>query len=258
MRSILVSSLVGVVGVSLFLGGCAVSTTEDASQSNEAVSATATRIVGAYQFGIAKGNYEEYDHLTLDISGSYTADKPSPTHGAPIPESGVWTTTHGGNTLVLSPSHASNKRYDVTYTTDNSGISLTRSSKTEIFTRVATSPVSCTTNADCASNEECRFVSVCPNAPNGITCHAGRLECVTVAHYNESCGGFTAHPIQCATGLTCTHVAANGSLINPDLPGVCLADVGSTCGGNMLGAHACASPYRCVTSNPDVAGVCAE
>lgn len=257
MRSTLVSAI---LGVALALGGCAVSTSEDATSATSEALATrpSSQIAGAYQFGVLKGNYEEYDHLTLDASGSYTADKPSPTHGAPIPESGAWTTTHGGNTLVLSPSHASNKRYDVTYTADNSGISLTRAGKTEKFDRAVVSPVACSTNADCASNEECRFVSVCPNAPNGITCHAGRLECVAVSHYNESCGGFTAHPMPCATGLACSHIAANGSLINPDLPGVCLADVGSTCGGNMVGAHACASPYHCVTSNPDVAGTCAE
>ena len=287
-------SILGITALALAIGGCAAtsdttSTTGTTGESSEALSVRAS-LVGAYQFGIAKGNYEEYDHLTLDQSGSYTADKPNPTHGAALPESGFWFAAAGS--LFLGPSHSGIKRYDVVTTV--TGMSLTRFGKTELFDRA---PVSCEADADCASGQECRFVAVCPTPPSGVHCQAGRLECVSVAHegescgfrtqttpcardldcrheggtpldaltclphlaqYGEACGGFVAHPTQCDAGLACSHVDADGTFINPDLPGVCLAGEGAACGGNMVGAHACASPLHCASSNPDVGGTCAQ
>jgi hypothetical protein len=295
MRSILT---VSILGVALALGGCAAdandsSATNETGEANEALSALGTQLVGAYQFGVAKGNYEEYDHLTLDKAGSYTADKPNPTHGAALPESGTWTTS--GGRLVLHPEHAFLKHYDVSVAADGSGMKLTRFGNTEKFDRVA--PVACADDGDCTAGQECHFVSICPSAPGTVHCMAGRNLCVTVAHanescgfrtqsvdcargldcvhaagtpldaltclphvaqYGESCGGFIRNAPQCDAGLVCSHIGSDGHLINPDLPGVCRAGEGSTCGGNIQGAHECASPLHCAFTNPDIGGVCAQ
>jgi len=293
MRSILT---VSIFGIALALGGCAAHTTEPAGaeETDEALSALDERLVGAYRIALEKGNFEEYDTLTLDASGRYTAEKPSPTKGPDISEIGSWRAS--GGRLLLIPSRASAKRYDVALVDGGSEMTLTRAGRTELLDRVLTS--TCSSDRDCPRGEECHAVPVCPDEDGGgVRCQALIDECVDVAQegescgfrtqsidcargldcrhapgtpldaltclrplaqYGEPCGGFVARPVECGDGLACSHVGADGRLINPDLPGVCLAGEGSSCGGTFAGAHACASPLRCESSNPDIGGVCVE
>jgi hypothetical protein len=83
--------------------------------------------------------------------------------------------------------------------------------------------------------------------------------------YDSRCGGFTANPKACAGGLVCSHIDADGTFINPDLPGVCLEGYSSRCGGFMRDPKVCAGGLRCSHIdangnfiNPDVPGVCLE
>jgi hypothetical protein len=87
--------------------------------------------------------------------------------------------------------------------------------------------------------------------------HWSTTLCKCAAGYDDSCGGFVAHPVECDTGLDCSHVDANGHRINPDLPGVCLEGPGQHCGGFVANPHACASPLKChLNRNPDTGGNC--
>ena len=89
------------------------------------------------------------------------------------------------------------------------------------------------------------------------------------SHEGGACGGFTQHPKQCAAGLVCSHVNADGTLINPDLPGVChahpYAGYGGACGGFTMNSAVCATGLACSRVdengnliNPDLPGVCLE
>ncbi len=107
------------------------------------------------------------------------------------------------------------------------------------------------------------------NIKNAPTCDPG-LECVLnpsrpdvggtcdYAQYGQSCGGFIASAVECGAGLQCSHVTADGTRINPDLPGVCLEGPGQACGGNMTTAKACAGGLTCTGRQPvgDVGGTC--
>lgn len=91
------------------------------------------------------------------------------------------------------------------------------------------------------------------------------LGVAVISAYGESCGGFVGHPAQCAPGLACSHIDANGNFINPDLPGVCLEGYSSRCGGFIRGAKVCAGGLLCSHVdangnfiNPDLPGVCLE
>jgi len=285
-----------ILGIALALGACAGHKAEVVAGNEQGDGPGARQLreqlVGVYQFAVAKGNYEEYDRLTLDASGVYTADKPNPTHGAAIPESGGWRTA--ASNLILFPTDAAPKRYEVTLAAGGTGMKLSRGGKTEQFDRVV-DPARCGADSDCPSGQECRFVPLCPSRPGMLHCLAGRNQCVSVARegercgfrtqtvqcargldcrhapgtpldaltclphvaqYGESCDGFVLHPTQCDVGLVCSHIDSEGHLINPDLPGVCFAGEGAPCGGSTRGAHQCASPLRCVSRNPDIAGVC--
>jgi len=288
-------STVSMLGIALALGACAVHTAETAGaeEAGETESALDGRLVGAYRIAVVKGNFEEYDTLTLDVSGRYTAEKPSPTKGPDISEIGSWRAA--GGRLDLNPSQADAKRYDMALVAGGSEMKLTRLGETEVFDRVVTS--ACSTDGDCPRGQECHSVPVCPETDGGIRCGALINECVNVAQegescgfrtqtidcargldcrhapgtpldaltclppvaeYGEPCGGFVLHPAECGDGLACSHVGADGRLINPDLPGVCLAGEGSSCGGTVAGARACASPLRCQSPHPDTGGICVE
>jgi hypothetical protein len=83
------------------------------------------------------------------------------------------------------------------------------------------------------------------------------------------CGGFTFHPKHCAAGLVCSHVKEDGTLINPDVPGVCrqhpYAGYDQACGGFILNSAVCVDGLACSRVdtngnfiNPDLPGVCLE
>jgi hypothetical protein len=282
-----------IVGAALVFGGCAANTAESSTteETSEALTTLGKQLVGDYSFANAKGNFEEFDRLSIQADGSYAGDKPNPTKGAPITESGNWFTAYGQ--LVLHPAHAGARRYDVSVASDGSGMKLTQfgTTHTERFDKI----LNCTSDADCVTGDECRFVPNCPNT--GIHCLSGHNACVKVAafgescgfrtqttpcardldcrhvsgpldaltcaehiaQYDEACGGFFAHAAICADGLQCAHMDSDGTLLgNPDLPGRCRAAEGSVCGGNMTTAHQCAYPLHCQTTNPDVAGTCAQ
>jgi hypothetical protein len=106
------------------------------------------------------------------------------------------------------------------------------------------------------------------NIQNAPVCGPG-LKCVggpligdvggtcAFAQYGESCGGFVVNPVACDHGLVCSHVDAQGNLINPDLPGVCLEGRGQHCGGFIVPSRVCAPPLHCrLQSIPDVGGTC--
>jgi hypothetical protein len=109
------------------------------------------------------------------------------------------------------------------------------------------------------------FINPPPTCDAGLVCHPNltnpdKAGTCGYANYNESCGGFTANPIECGNGLECSHIAADGTWINPDWPGVCLEGAGSQCGGNMTTAKACAGDLTCVSDSGlpvgDVGGTC--
>jgi hypothetical protein len=107
------------------------------------------------------------------------------------------------------------------------------------------------------------------NTATPATCAAG-LECILnvsrpdtggtcgYASYGQSCGGNTAAAVVCGVGLACSHIAADGTFINPDFPGVCLEAAGQPCGGNTTDPHACAGGLTCVggATFGDVGGTC--
>src|SRR5262245_45414108 len=94
MRSMMT---VSIFGIALTISGCAAHATETAGpeETGETGSALDARLVGAYRFAVEKGNFEEYDTLTLAASGRYTAEKPSPTKGPDISEIGSWRSAGG-------------------------------------------------------------------------------------------------------------------------------------------------------------------
>ncbi len=298
MRSIFAATVLG-LALSLGVSACAVdagssSSTDAVASTAETLSALGNKVVGQYTRTIAKGNWEEFETLSLSADGTYAATKPSPTKGDPIPEAGSFRTASGD--LILSPSRASSKRYTLSIT--SSGITITRAGTThaEQLDKVV-APVTCATSGDCASGQECRFVSICPPAPpGGVTCYAGKNECVTVAQlgdscgfrtpttpcasgldcrhvsgpldaltcavhiaaYDEPCGGFFATAAICGDGLECTHTDSDGKLFgNPDSPGRCRVAEGSACGGLTADPHACVYPLHSQLGTvADKGGVC--
>jgi hypothetical protein len=104
-----------------------------------------------------------------------------------------------------------------------------------------------------------------PQSTDGTTTAGETFGVAVISGYGESCGGFVGHPAQCAPGLACSHIDANGNFINPDLPGVCLEGYDSRCGGFRRDAKVCAGGLECSHIdangnfiNPDVPGVCLE
>jgi hypothetical protein len=279
MRFMLAAS---VLGAALVLNACAGNTAEEANvdETSEELSTLAQSLVGSYTYANIRGNYEEYDSFVLEADGTYAATKPS--KGEPIQENGTYRTSSGD--LVLHPAHAATKRYALSVAADKSSIKLTRAGRTEKLDRNVP-PATCASNDDCASGEECRFVSICPPPrPGGVSCMAGINKCVPVvqlgescgfrnpsktcatgldcrhvsgpldaltcavhiAGYDESCGGFIRTAAICDEGLVCTHVGSDGQRLgNPDLPGVCRAAEGAACGGFIANAHECAYPMHC-------------
>ena len=285
MRSLFTASILG-LALSLGITACAGSSGEalDTSDTPTAAEAalSASSLAGSYTRSIAKGNGEEFETIDFAAGGSYTATRPSPTKGAPIAEAGSFRVSRG--VLSLQPSRAAVKRY--TLSSSAASLTLTRAgtTQTERFDKVV-APAVCASNGDCATGEECRFVSLCPPAPpGGVTCMAGTNKCVKVAQlgdscgfrtqstacatgldcrhvggpldaltcavhvagYDEACGGFIRTAAICADGLECTHTDSDGTLFgNADGPGRCREGEGSACGGLIQGAHDCAYPLHC-------------
>jgi hypothetical protein len=293
MRSILVSSI---LCAAFAFTGCAADGTNSPEPSVEAESlAYVALVAGNYDRQAVKGSAEFYETLTLKTDGTYTGTLPS--KDAPIDEYGTFNASGSSGavtSVTLHPHGGAAAKYIASVASDRSGIKLGLGGKTEYF---QTSPSYCGSDADCVAGQECLFVSNCPPATAGsVTCHSGRQICVNVAEagescgfrtqsitcargldcvhvggpldaltcaphtaqYGESCGGFVANAAQCADGLACSHVAADGSSILPDLPGVCLEDIGSPCEGFVATQHVCANGATCQLDpgTPDAPGVC--
>jgi hypothetical protein len=245
MRSILLSSI---LCAAFAFSGCAVAPSDggsDQTVSAESASARA-RLVGSYTREVSKGNGEFYETLALVADGSYSATLPS--KGGSILETGSFqvSSKKGLLSLTLDSDAGSSAKYSVSLAGDGSGMKLGSADSgtfvSERFLKDVTT-TTCATDADCGSDSVCKFVSLCPPAaPGGVTCFAGRNECVKVAGVGASCGFRVPSPtIQCASGLECVHSGGPLDSLSCEKVGA----VGDSCGFRTQSSP-CASGLECV------------
>lgn len=150
------------VAAPLAAAGCAAPTDEESeeqlAESEEAISAAASQLVGGYW--TRNPAFGGFARLTLKADGKYTASVDPAgtalcvTSPCVLPESGTWNATKkagGGFRLRIRAAGAASRYYVAAKSGDS--LTLTRAGKTETLRALGTN--ACLDDADCSTGQEC-------------------------------------------------------------------------------------------------------